>query len=533
MRRPCAGWAGLAFAAIAAVAIAPGLRADDAGPVAASAARLSSVEGQVRIAQGGQVLADQAPLNAPLFAGSEIQTGDDGKAEIQFEDGSVARLSPDSSLMLTVLAGQGAGATEIVLESGLGYFELGGGQGSQMLVHFADSVASASGFTVLRIHMDKPPGELAVFSGNAHLDRGNLLSVDLHGGESVTLSAADPSRYNLAESIEPDSWDTWNSDRDQALNAAAAQQTGAAGDVAGPAAVSPAWNDLDAGGNWYNVPGQGYIWSPYEAANAGWDPYGVGSWMWMPGYGYIWTSGYPWGFMPYQCGLWNYYNGFGWGWSPGMNIGWTPAMGIGSCRPWWGGGRYGVNIGAAPYGYLPIQRPILRGRLGHNPLVPVNRLASVPGGGLPARTRNTPVQIAGYTVQPLRAQPSEQARTRAAAGYVYRPSPGNESRPAVGQQNGSRTDYQPARPSYSPAPALANTAGQTINRPVQNTNQPARTYTPPPSRNSEPPTRTNSGGNYSGGGGAAASHPSGGGGGAPASGGGGNTHSSGSSTGHH
>ena len=36
-----------------------------------------------------------------------------------------------------------------------------------------------------------------------------FLSLDLHGGESVALNAADPNIYNLAETIEPDSWDAW------------------------------------------------------------------------------------------------------------------------------------------------------------------------------------------------------------------------------------------------------------------------------------------------------------------------------------
>ena len=42
-----------------------------------------------------------------------------------------------------------------------------------MRVTFGDSVATATGFTVMRVKMDNPPGELAVFSGNAHLERGN------------------------------------------------------------------------------------------------------------------------------------------------------------------------------------------------------------------------------------------------------------------------------------------------------------------------------------------------------------------------
>jgi hypothetical protein len=56
--------------------------------------------------------------NTPLFEGSLVTTGDDGRAEIQFEDGSVVRLSPNSSLTLAVLRGQGSSAeAEIALET--------------------------------------------------------------------------------------------------------------------------------------------------------------------------------------------------------------------------------------------------------------------------------------------------------------------------------------------------------------------------------------------------------------------------------
>jgi len=98
--------------------------ADEAGP-AARAVRLSNVEGTVHVSQGGQVLAETAVANAPLFEGTQVVTGDDGRAEIQFEEGSVARISPNSSLTLKVLRGQGGtGEAVMVLDVGLGYFEL-------------------------------------------------------------------------------------------------------------------------------------------------------------------------------------------------------------------------------------------------------------------------------------------------------------------------------------------------------------------------------------------------------------------------
>ncbi len=430
---------GLAVLILGATVLTPVMRADDAGQGTGGAARLSSVEGQVRLSQGGQVIADPAVVNAPLFAGTRVETGDDGKAEIQFDDGSVARLSPDSAVTLNAVDSQGG--TAIVLEGGLSYFELqGGGQGGQMRVVFGDSAATATGFTVMRIKMDNPPGELAVFSGNAHLDRGNSVALDLHGGESVALNGTDPSQYNMTETIEPDSWDAWNSDRDQALNAEAADQTGAANNFVNSNGPNPAWNDLDANGNWYNVPGQGYVWSPYDASNAGWDPYGNGNWMFTPGYGYIFVSGYPWGYMPYQCGMWNYYDGFGWGWAPGMGM----DMRMGGCHPWWGRGGYGgLNIGRAPAGYRAISMPRAPGGFGRTPpkVISVNRNGFNGGtGGVPVRNINAPVVIGGHTVMPLRPMPTHQAYRPTDSGYVYR---------STGGYPGSRT---PGNSVYSTGP---------------------------------------------------------------------------------
>ncbi len=470
---------GVAAVALGAMLVSTVSRADDTGQPAAGAARLSNVEGQVRIMQGGQVIADPAVINAPLFAGTQVETGDDGKAEIQFDDGSVARLSPDSALSLTALGGQG---TQVALTGGLGYFELQGGQNGQMRVNFGESVVTATGFTVMRVKMDNPPGELAVFSGNAHLERGEAVAVDLHGGESVQFSGGD-GHYNLAETIEPDSWDAWNSDRDQALNSLAADQTGAAKNFVNGDNPNPAWNDLDANGSWYNVPGQGYVWSPYEAANAGWDPYGNGNWIASPGYGYIWASANPWGYLPYQCGMWNFYNGFGWGWAPGMGMGMGMGMGgmgmggmgmgFGSCNPWWGQGRYGgANIGQGPVGYRPIIRPVLRGPVGRivNPIVPVSRTFNGGGGGFPARTRNSTVLIAGHTIEPLKPVPGANSYVRSASGFVYHPAGGTYqgARPA-----GEPSTYEPSsnarqaggRPGYTPTPTPTYT--------------PVRTYTPP------------------------------------------------------
>ena len=237
----------------------------------ARAVRLSNVDGQVRVMQDGQVIADPATANLPLFEGTQVQTGDDGRAEVQFEDGSVARLSPNSALTLTLLQHEGTGSkTEIVLNSGLGYFELQPSNAEHSLrVSYGSASFSSSSFSVVRVSLDSQPGEMAVFSGNVHLERGDAVQLDMHGGENLSLDASDQTRYNLSESIAPDSWDSWNADRDQILNAEAGEKTAATSNYVNSAGVGT--SDLDANGNWYNVPGQGYVWSPYDAQAMGAD----------------------------------------------------------------------------------------------------------------------------------------------------------------------------------------------------------------------------------------------------------------------
>jgi len=414
----------------------------------ARAVRLSDVDGQVGLSLDNQVLASPAPANTPLFQGTRITTAEDGRAEIQFEDGSVARLSPNSSLTLTVLRQQGGAAeTELDLTSGLAYFELQGNPSEgRFAVRFGGNMVSASGFTVLRIDLDNPPGTLAVFSGNAHLDNVNAPSLDLHGGESARLNASDPGSYVLSESIEPDSWDAWNSDRDQQLTAQEAQRTQATANVPEPA--NRAWSDLDANGNWYNVPGQGFVWSPYAAGGAGWDPYGCGNWVWTP-YNYAWASCEPWGYLPYASGMWGFYDGFGWGWSPGGG-GW-----------WWNNGVWAPNVGTTSFRYTPPHRPRggpispQNGNSVHSaPVIAVNRFHGTTPAP-PMRTRNAPVTVAGTMVQPLKpiaVRPVNGHEPSVGGSYRSTAVVRSTAIQARGWTQIQANAGSTARPTYTPAP---------------------------------------------------------------------------------
>ena len=180
------------------------------------------------------------------------------------------RLAPDSSLTLAVLRGAGASAdAEMALTTGLAYFEFqGGGLAGQMRVRFGSSVATTSGFTALRVAMDTPPGSLAVFSGNVHIEIAAATA-------AAPCSRSPWRRRHRARSRRPESILSRRIDRAelvgrvelrprQALTAEAAAQTEAPANLGETG--NPAWNDLDANGSWYDVPGQGYVWSPYDAA---------------------------------------------------------------------------------------------------------------------------------------------------------------------------------------------------------------------------------------------------------------------------
>lgn len=323
----------------------PGADSQAAAPASnVRAVRLSDVEGVVKVYQGDQVAFDQAEPNMPAVEGMRFVTGDDGRLEIEFEDGSVARVAPDSSVRLTKLSRETDGTviTQLDALSGLTYYELNGHAG-QISVHFdTDSVTPADS-AVFRISLDTSPHELAVMHGAVHVGDGEAVAADVHPNQTFQSDPQQPGQYTVAQSLTANSWDQWNSDRDDALAKLESSETTARASVANP--DDAAWNDLDYYGNWYDLPGYGQVWAP-AGVDASWDPFGNGYWGYYPAFGYTWISGYPWGWWPYHCGAWDFVGGWGWIWIPG------------NCGGFWGGGwaPY-ATVWGMPRGYVPPLRP--------------------------------------------------------------------------------------------------------------------------------------------------------------------------------
>ena len=365
--------------------------------------RLTYIEGDVRVEQANSTANSVAVINMPLVEGTVISSGSEGQAEVEFEDGSLVRLTPNSGLSLLNLSVDSSGTyqTRIALLGGLAYFELRAAAKYAYSVDVGGDVISPAENTTFRVNFDSSPASVAVLDGSASLSAAGKSFVTANAGQTVEVDTDSASDVLVVRSaIAPESWDRWNEDRDEAAAGEAGTETDARTKFAGNHGYG--WSDLDANGSWYDVPGHGEVWQPDIAANpagddAGgdqgvadsgdFDPYGYGSWAWTPA-GYSWASSYSWGWLPYRCGAWSYYDGFGWGWSP------NPYCGVYG----FGGYGYGLNFGILPRGYRrPIRpipgpgpiHPILHGHGGGPvPVAPVHRLG---GERL----------IAGNTVQPL------------------------------------------------------------------------------------------------------------------------------------
>src|ERR1017187_8941484 len=87
---------------IASLALGVPARAADSEP-ATSAARLTYLQGTVMVNQAGAAASVPAQLNLPLLSGVQLVTAQVGQAEVEFEDGSVVRLTPNSALSLDAL----------------------------------------------------------------------------------------------------------------------------------------------------------------------------------------------------------------------------------------------------------------------------------------------------------------------------------------------------------------------------------------------------------------------------------------------
>lgn len=307
--------------------------------------RLSEVQGTVQIDRGTGDGFDKAFINLPLVEGSKLKTGKDGRAEVEFEDGSALRLAPDSEVDVTRLSlgDDGQKLTGMQLVSGTVYANLHPKNvydkektGDQFLLNFARESISVAGATHFRLKLDSiNQATLAVFKGKVsatspsgqfevaekhnatiELENTGLAENDSTKNDSANDSAKKDS-FVIAKNYETESSDAW--DRQQTDYH---DRYASAGGSSISSPYSYGMSDLNYYGSFMTVPGYGSVWQPYFTG-ANWSPFQDGGWAFYPGTGYMFVSGYPWGWMPYRYGNWVFVPGFGWVWEPGYANSWN------------------------------------------------------------------------------------------------------------------------------------------------------------------------------------------------------------------
>ena len=279
--------------------------------------RLSYVDGQVEIDKADGHGFNPAYMNMPVIYQSKVWARD-GQAEIELEDGSSIRLTPETIVAFADLSldGDGARKTTVELTQGTAYFDIRHHDSDTFQLRFGRELVDLQKSAHFRVDIDKQDVNVAVFSGEVQIGNGSGSEVAVKKGETIRLDSESPDQYDLAKGIDVENYDAWDNER-----AGGHDQSVANASVNGvDNGLTYGLSDLDASGNYFFVPGYGYMWRPAGAGLA-WDPFADGYWVQYPGFGYTFVSGYPWGWSPYRYGAWQYLNGYGWCWSPGST--WT------------------------------------------------------------------------------------------------------------------------------------------------------------------------------------------------------------------
>jgi hypothetical protein len=306
-----------ALAALAAVLVATPVFADSQARIV----RLSDVQGNVQIDRRTGDGFELAIQNLPVTQGTRISTKDDGRVEIEFEDGSTVRLAPNASVEFTRLALRESGGknTELDLSEGTAYFNIDLGKHDDFVVDLGRRSINLSGSARFRASVDRSnvdgsnadrsQARVAVSHGDVELQGLGSETVTVSKNRTASFDMVDQDTYTVARGYEDGPYEDWNSELD-------AYHQRNYNNARYDSPYGYGFSDLNYYGSYISAPGFGSCWRPYFAS-LNWDPFADGAWVWYPGFGYTWVSAYPWGWAPYRYGSWNYASASGWCWQPG------------------------------------------------------------------------------------------------------------------------------------------------------------------------------------------------------------------------
>jgi hypothetical protein len=307
-------------------------RAGDDNYSYARIVRLSHVVGDVQVVRPDRGSNwETASMNMPIEQGFTLGTNV-GRAEIEFEHGSVVWLAENSVIQFTELAlSDGGRISKMTLAHGTATFDADLAGLDKFAVLTDRFSITPPGKSEFRVDVFKNGGTVSVLTGKVSVVAGNA-SKDVSKGETLAVNTSAPDLDALKRNPSPDNWDKWVSNRETFLVNGQNQSS-----LYTNSPFTYGMADLASYGAWNNLPGCGYGWQPF-GMSAGWMPFANGQWASYPGLGWTWVSSEAWGWAPYHFGNWMSCPGFGWAWMPGGYGFWSPApvqwVGVGGRIGW-------------------------------------------------------------------------------------------------------------------------------------------------------------------------------------------------------
>jgi len=294
--------------------------------------RLSLVQGDVRFARDvkGDPLSDSqqgwetAVLNLPIRQGYVVAT-DSGRAEVEFENGSMVLLAENTVLQFYDLSNEDGGlTTRLILRQGSAEFYVNPERGDYFSVTGGDFSVQAESKTTFRMNNFDDGSNVVVLHGRV-TTLANGKNTPLAKGQQLSMQAGEADAGEVARASESDEFDQWAAGRissESSATVAAQQYNSDPGYISG-------FGDLYTYGGWFPIAGYGNCWRPY-GVGFGWSPFDNGSWYYDSAFGWAFLGGAPWGWLPYHYGGWIFQPGVGWLWNPGGSVGvgrWRPITG--------------------------------------------------------------------------------------------------------------------------------------------------------------------------------------------------------------
>jgi hypothetical protein len=311
-----------------------------------NAARIQRVEGDVAVnnglVSGNNNQADQwytAAENQPFSVGDRLYTRDNSRASLAFTGRNFARLNPNTSLDVLSL---GDRRTQLALRDGSAVFDVG-----YLAPDDLFEVATPYGAVdfqepgLYNVGIDNGQVLVSVLSGLAQvvglggsgqISKGEILTLVGQTASDVVLSRLDGRNAGyLVDDYYSYQYPRYYDGRYRDYNAYLSDPyyfDPYRRNVSYQYANSyiPGLYDLDYYGDWQNLNGYGYAWSP--RVDNGWMPYQSGYWETDYPYGPTWVSSEPWGYAPYHYGRWAFV-GDRWYWVPeatGVTPVYSPAL---------------------------------------------------------------------------------------------------------------------------------------------------------------------------------------------------------------